>query len=103
MSKPKILLQLDADHHPSVFDSVVAIDAGVDHLLAHGGIEPTAARALVHGAMFTRGPADLHHEAGRRQRCHPVLGRTDALGELLVALVHAQRRGRHARERHMSA
>ncbi len=63
MSKPKILLQLDADNHPSVFDAVVAIDAGVDHLLRHGGVETTQARDLVHGAMFTRGPADLKHTA----------------------------------------
>jgi len=27
--KPKILLQLDSDPHPSVFDRVVAVDSGV--------------------------------------------------------------------------
>lgn len=63
MTKPKILLQLDADQRPSVFDSVVAIDAGVEHLLRHGGVRPGGARDLVHGAMFTRGPADLSHTA----------------------------------------
>ncbi len=63
MSKPKILLQIDSDQHPSVFDSIVAIDAGVDHLLRHQGVEPTQVRDLVHGAMFTRGPGDLHNTA----------------------------------------
>ena len=33
--KPKILVQLDSDPQPSVFDGVVAIDAGAEHLLRH--------------------------------------------------------------------
>ncbi|MDE2506945.1 MAG: bifunctional NADP-dependent methylenetetrahydromethanopterin dehydrogenase/methylenetetrahydrofolate dehydrogenase [Planctomycetota bacterium] len=61
--KPAILLHLDVDPRPSVFDSVVAIDAGVDHLLAHGGVVPADATALVHGALFTRGPAELRRTA----------------------------------------
>lgn len=63
MPKPNILIQLDSDAHPSVFDSVVAVDAGVDQLLRHGGVEPTLVRDLVHGAMFTRGSEDLRHTA----------------------------------------
>ncbi len=62
-TKPKILVQLDTDPQPSVFDSVVAIDAGVDHLLRHGGITPSVVRDLVYGALFTRGGADLAHTA----------------------------------------
>ena len=61
--KPAILLQLDVDPQPSVFDAVVAVDAGVDHLFRHGGITPGAVRDLVHGALFTRGPADLKRTA----------------------------------------
>jgi methylenetetrahydrofolate/methylenetetrahydromethanopterin dehydrogenase (NADP+) len=61
--KSKILIQLDTDTQPSVFDAVVAIDAGVDHLLRHSGITPDGVRDLVHGALFTRGPGDLHHTA----------------------------------------
>lgn len=61
--KPKILLQLDTDEQPSVFDSVVAIDSGVDHLLRHHGITPANVRDRVHGAIFTRGPADLRSTA----------------------------------------
>jgi hypothetical protein len=55
----KILIQLDTDPQPSVFDGVVAVDAGVDHLFRHGGVTPAAVRDLVHGALFTRGPAEL--------------------------------------------
>jgi hypothetical protein len=61
--KPSILIQLDTDPQPSVFDAVVALDAGADHVLRHAGIRPEAVRDLVHGAIFTRGPADLHRTA----------------------------------------
>ncbi len=63
MSKSKILLQLDTDTQPSVFDAVVAIDAGVEHLLRHGGITAANVRERVHGAIFPRGPADLRSTA----------------------------------------
>jgi threonine dehydrogenase-like Zn-dependent dehydrogenase len=63
MSKPKILLQLDTDPQPSVFDAVVAIDSGAEHLLRHGGVSADNVRELVYGGMFTRGPADLHSTA----------------------------------------
>ena len=33
MAKAKILVQLDTDPHPSLFDSIVAVDAGADNLL----------------------------------------------------------------------
>ena len=59
MSKPKILIQLDSDPHASVFDAVVAVDAGIDHLLQYAEVEPMEVRDLVHGAIFTRGPQDL--------------------------------------------
>src|SRR5213596_1542582 len=63
MSKPKILIQLDSDSHSSVFDAVVAIDAGVDRLLQYRNVEPADVRDLVHGAIFTRGPQDLMNTA----------------------------------------
>lgn len=55
----KILVCLDTDTQSSVFDSVVAIDSGVDHLLRHSGVKPTEVTNLVHGAMFTRGGEGL--------------------------------------------
>src|SRR5580692_10294434 len=61
--KSRILIQLDVDPQPSVFDGVVAVDAGVEHLFRHGGVTPDAVRELVHGAMFTRGPSDLRSTA----------------------------------------
>ena len=79
MSLPKILLCLDTDAQPSVFDAVVAVDAGAEHLLRHGNIKPDAVRDLVYGAMFTRGPADLKNTA-------VFIGGADvAAGEQLLA------------------
>lgn len=63
MQQPRILIQLDSDSHPSVFDAVVAIDSQVAHLLQYANVEPTNTRSLVHGAMFTRGPNQLHNTA----------------------------------------
>jgi hypothetical protein len=63
MSKPKILIQLDSDPHPSVFDAVVATDAGVDRLLQYGGVKSGDVQGLVHGAIFTRAPQDLSQTA----------------------------------------
>ena len=59
----KILIQLDTDPHPSVFDRVVAIDAGVDELFSYGGVTPENVVGLVHGAIFTRGVPDLKNTA----------------------------------------
>lgn len=63
MTKRKILIQLDSDAHASVFDAVVATDAGVEQLLQYANVEPQQVRDLTHGAMFTRGPQDLHQTA----------------------------------------
>jgi methylenetetrahydrofolate/methylenetetrahydromethanopterin dehydrogenase (NADP+) len=61
--KRKILIQLDTDTHPSSFDRVVAIDAGADEVFSYGGVKPGDVTGLVHGAIFTRGPKDLHRTA----------------------------------------
>src|SRR5207302_10363747 len=63
MEKRKILIQLDSDPHPSVFDRVVAIDAGADEVFSYGEVQPEQVRDLVHGAIFTRGPKDLKRTA----------------------------------------
>jgi hypothetical protein len=63
VDKRTILIQLDPDPHPSVFDRVVALDAGADEVFSYGGVRPEAVRDLVHGAIFTRGPKDLHRTA----------------------------------------
>src|SRR5262245_65695809 len=61
--KPTILVQLDTDPLPSVFDRVVAIDAGAQHVFAYGGVTPQNVMSLVHGCIFTRGPRDLNRTA----------------------------------------
>jgi hypothetical protein len=79
MDKRKILIQLDSDPQPSVFDRVVAIDAGADEVFSYGGVRPEQVRDLVHGAIFTRGPKDL-------KRTALFVGGSDvAAGEQLLA------------------
>lgn len=80
-TKPKILLQLDTDDQPSVFDSVVAIDADVQHLLRHQAIRPDNVRDRVHGAIFTRGTDDL------RSTAIFIGGGDVTLGEAVLAAV----------------
>jgi len=62
-TKPTILIQLDSDAQPSVFDRVVAVDAGADHIFSYGRVTLDQVEGLVHGAMFTRGPDDLKRTA----------------------------------------
>jgi hypothetical protein len=82
MAIPKILLMLDSDAQPSVFDAVVALDSGVEQLLRHGGVLPADVRNLVYGAIFTRGPEHLRNTA-------IFIGGTDvAAGEALCRAVN---------------
>jgi len=77
----KLLLQLDTSPQPSVFDRVVALDGGADEVMSYGGVTEEAVRDLAHGAIFTRGPKDLHNTA-------IFIGGTDmAAGERLLAAV----------------
>jgi hypothetical protein len=81
VDKRTILIQLDSDAQPSVFDRVVAIDAGADEVFGYGGVTPEQVRGLVHGAIFTRGPKDL-------KRTALFIGGSDvAAGERLLAEV----------------
>jgi methylenetetrahydrofolate/methylenetetrahydromethanopterin dehydrogenase (NADP+) len=59
----KLLLQLDSSRLPSVFDQVVAYDAGADEVMSYGGVTEGDVRDLIHGCIFTRGPKDLHNTA----------------------------------------
>jgi hypothetical protein len=63
MDKRRILIQLDSDPQPSVFDRVVAVDAGADEVFSYSNVQPEQVRDLVHGAIFTRGPKDLKSTA----------------------------------------
>mgnify|MGYP003729326971 CR=1 FL=1 len=79
--KRKILVQLDSDPQPSVFDAVTAIDAGVDHLLQYANVRIEDVRNLVYGVIFTRGIEDL------RSTAIFVGGSDVAAGEALFAEV----------------
>ncbi len=59
----KILLQLDTDPQPSVFDRVVAVDAGAEDIFSYGSVKPEQVQTLVHGAIFTRAAEDLKNTA----------------------------------------
>jgi hypothetical protein len=59
----KLLLQLDSNRLPSVFDRVVGYDGGADEILSYGGIVPSDVRDLIYGLIFTRGPKDLNNSA----------------------------------------
>jgi hypothetical protein len=77
----RILLHLDSSPNASVFDRIVAYDGGADEVLSYGGVTADAVRDLVHGAIFTRGPKDLHNTA-------IFIGGTDMrAGELLLGAV----------------
>jgi len=79
--KAHILVQLDSDAQPSVFDAVVAVDAGIDHLFRHANVQLKQVRELVYGAIFTRGVDDLKSTA-------IFIGGSDvAAGETLLAEV----------------
>ncbi len=59
----KLLLHLDTDLVPSTFDQAVAYDAGVDNIIAYGGITRDNVTAHVHGMIFTRGGKNLKNSA----------------------------------------
>lgn len=59
----KLLLHFEQDCHPSAFDQIAAYDAGVDNVIAYGGITPADVQAQVYGAIFTRGVEDLKNTA----------------------------------------
>jgi hypothetical protein len=79
VDKRKLLIQLDSDPQPSVFDQVVAYDAGADLVLSYGSVTPESLREKVHGCIFTRGPKDLHRTAIF------IGGSNVAMGEKLLA------------------
>ena len=59
----KILIQIDSDKVPNSFDSIIAFDSGVDHILHYGGIIPGEVRNIVYSAMFARGEDELKNSA----------------------------------------
>jgi hypothetical protein len=78
LDKRRILIQIDGDAQASVFDRVVAIDAGADEVFSYAAVRPEQVQGLVHGAIFTRGGKDLKSTA------FFVGGSDVALGERLT-------------------
>src|SRR5690348_5224035 len=76
----KLLLQLDSSRLPSVFDQVVAYDAGADQIMSYGGVTEPDVRDLILGCLVTREPKDLHNTAVW------IGGTNMAAGEQLLAL-----------------
>ena len=76
----KLLLQLDSSRLASVFDQVVAYDAGADVIMSYGGVTETDVRDLIHGCIFTRAPKDLKNTAVW------IGGSNMAAGEQLLAI-----------------
>lgn len=54
MSPARILIHLDHNPHPRVFDQIMSIDGGVDHVLSHGDVDPQDVPLLVGGALYSR-------------------------------------------------
>jgi len=59
----KLLLHLDTDSVVSAFDQAVAYDAGVDNIMAYGGVTRDNVTPHVHGMIFTRGGKNLKNSA----------------------------------------
>jgi ribulose 1,5-bisphosphate synthetase/thiazole synthase len=76
----KLLLQLDSSRLPSVFDQIVAYDAGAEAIMSYGGVTEGDVRDLVHGCIFTRGTKDLHNTAVW------IGGNNMSVGEQLLAM-----------------
>lgn len=77
--KRKLLIQIDSDPQPSLFDRIVAFDSGAEEVLSHGDVQVEQVRELIHGCIFTRGPKDLAHTAVF------IGGRDAQVGEMLFA------------------
>lgn len=76
----KLLLQLDSSRLASVFDQVVAYDAGADVVMSYGGVAESDVRDLILGCLFTRGPKDL------RDTAVWIGGTNMTIGEQLLAM-----------------
>jgi methylenetetrahydrofolate/methylenetetrahydromethanopterin dehydrogenase (NADP+) len=59
----RILIHLDTDRHPGVYLRVLALDAGVDEVLAYGAVTPRDVRDLVQGVLFSRREEELRSSA----------------------------------------
>jgi methylenetetrahydrofolate/methylenetetrahydromethanopterin dehydrogenase (NADP+) len=62
-ASPRILIHLDHNPHPRVFDQIMSLDGGADQILAHGDVDPQDVPILVSGALYSRPRDELHRTA----------------------------------------
>lgn len=62
-TSPRILIHLDHNPHPRVFDQIMSLDGGADQILAHGDVDPQDVPVLVSGALYSRPRDELHRTA----------------------------------------
>jgi methylenetetrahydrofolate/methylenetetrahydromethanopterin dehydrogenase (NADP+) len=63
MAPSRILIQLDHNPHARVFDRIMALDGGADHVLEYGDVEPQDVALLVSGALHSRPAGELSRTA----------------------------------------
>lgn len=63
MPSPRILIHLDHNPHPRVFDQIMSLDGGADQILAHGDVDPQDVPLLVSGALYSRPLEELSRTA----------------------------------------
>lgn len=64
MNEPaRILIHLDHNPHPRVFDQIMSLDGGADHVLSHGDVDPQDVPLLVSGALYSRSLEELRRTA----------------------------------------
>jgi len=59
----KLLLLLDTDATPSVFDTIVGYDGGADQVVSYAGRTPDNVGALIEAAFFARGATEKKNTA----------------------------------------
>jgi hypothetical protein len=63
MTASRVLIHLDHNPHPRVFDRIMAIDGGADHVLDYGDVDPQDVAILVSGALHSRPVGELNRTA----------------------------------------
>ncbi|MGH7571152.1 MAG: methylene-tetrahydromethanopterin dehydrogenase N-terminal domain-containing protein [Gemmatimonadota bacterium] len=63
MPPPRILIHIDHNPHPRVFDRIMSLDGGAEQILAYGDVDPQDVPVLVSGALYSRPLEELSRTA----------------------------------------
>ncbi|MGH7557612.1 MAG: methylene-tetrahydromethanopterin dehydrogenase N-terminal domain-containing protein [Gemmatimonadota bacterium] len=63
MPPPRILIHIDHNPHPRVFDRIMSLDGGAEQILAYGDVDPQDVPVLVSGALYSRPREELSRTA----------------------------------------